>query len=225
MLIIALSGPDGTGKTSCARILSRILSRRGFNTKCVWIKHVHTVAYILVKLLEIINRKHVVRSHSGTFVTHSMASRLWGWIELIGIVPLVLKIYVSALISKYIENESTVFISDRYILDSLVHVIISLVVQRRGCPYAEIIYSLPFKVMRALLMRSTITILLDGDTDVLVNRKRDRRDPYSYLSLQRMLYKKLARELNIPALFIDTTNKQIHVVCGEIYEYISSSLA
>jgi len=112
MLIIALSGPDGTGKTSCARILSRILSRRGFNTKCVWIKHVHTVAYILVKLLEIINRKHVVRSHSGTFVTHSMASRLWGWIELIGIVPLVLKIYVSALISKYIENESTVFISD-----------------------------------------------------------------------------------------------------------------
>jgi len=226
IIIIALSGPDGTGKTSCAKMLNALLQKRGITTKRVWIKHVHTFAYIIVRILEIINRKHVVRSYSGTFVVHSMAryGKLWVWIELWSILLLIFKIYIYAKFLDITKRNSTTIIADRYILDSLVHITISLILVKRVINENDIdrlMASLPFKVLRSFLVKSTLTILLDGDVDVLIKRKKDKHDPRNYLSLQRLLYKLISKKMDIPVIYIDTTNRPLYAVCSDV---ISQSL-
>jgi len=222
IMIIALSGPDGTGKTSCAKILSILLRKRGVDTNHVWVKHVHTFAYIIVRMLEIISRRQVVRSPSGTFVSHSMArySKLWMWIEFLGILPLILRTHIYAKLSN-ITKKSSVIIADRYILDSLVHIVISLVYFKGYVSENDIdktMRFLPFKILRAFLIKSTLNILLDGNVDVLMKRKKDRSDPRNYLRLQRLLYKLISSKLSIPIIYIDTTDKPLHTVCSDIIQ-------
>jgi len=220
IMIIALSGPDGTGKTSCAKILSILLRKRGVVTSRVWIKHVHTFAYAILRMLEIINLRHVVRSPSGTFVTHSMArySKLWMWIELLGILPLILRTHIHTKLLSIIKNNG-VIIADRYILDSLVHIVISLVYLKgyvNENDIDKITRFSPFKILRAFLVKSTLNILLDGNVDVLMKRKKDKPDLRNYLRLQRLLYKLISNKLSIPIIYIDTTNKSLHTVCSDI---------
>jgi len=226
-IVIALSGPDGTGKTSCTKLLSIILRKKGIIVRHVWIKHVHTIAYILVKLLEVINNKHVVRSTSGTFVTHTIAgySKLWPWIEVLGITPILIKTLLYTKLLRFFRKYNVV-IADRYILDSIVHITISLLYAKREKSISKehiekFLEFLPFKILRSFLMKSTMLILLDGNVEILIKRKRDKSDPRNYLQLQRLLYKIVLNKLNIkPVMYIDTTNISLHTVCGNVLQHL-----
>ena len=181
------------------------MSENGYNVRRIWIKHVHTVAYILIKLLELLNNKRVVKSWSGTFVTHSLAKwcTTWPWIELIGIFVKLMRLYAISLLDKRV-----IYIADRFLLDSIVHILISL-----GSYDAS---SLSYRIMVSFLKKYAITIFLDGSTDVLLKRKGDRADPYNYVYLQRLLYRKVIKDLAIPVIYIDTTNRNLRVVYKSI---------
>jgi len=85
--VLAFSGPDGTGKTSCANLMVSLFSRNGYSVKRIWVKNVHSVAFLLTAFLGKLSPNNVVRSASGTFVTSSMAryKKRWLWMELGGV--------------------------------------------------------------------------------------------------------------------------------------------
>ena len=142
-IVVAFSGPDGTGKTSCANFIMKYFTSKHIFTKRVWIKNTHTLAYILVRLLEALSPKRVIRSLSGTFFTHSLAcSKIWPWIELVSIIPKLLKIELESIVFK----GKIIFVADRFLLDTLVHI---LMAQRNFNPKR----SLPYMIIASFLKK------------------------------------------------------------------------
>jgi thymidylate kinase len=220
--ILALSGPDGTGKTSCANFMASLFFRNGYHVKRVWIKNAHSIAFLLVAFLGKLNPNHVVRSTSGTFVTSSIARyrKMWLWMELAGILLKMLSVKAYSFMLKLGARKS-ILIADRYILDSMVHITMSLMLSRNKnslspklCNLAK---SLSFKILRSFLLKSTLTIFLDGEIPVLLKRNvmANKADPYWYMVLQRRLYKELVRILDVPFIYIDTTGKSLSEVFSE----------
>jgi len=221
--VLAFSGPDGTGKTSCAKLMANFLSKNGYHVKHVWIKNMHGIAFLLITFLGRLSPSRVVRSTSGTFVTSSMAKyrKVWLWIELAGILLKMLGIKAYLFVLK-LGSRKTILIADRYLLDSMVHITISLILlkNKNGLSFklCDLVNNLPFKILRSFLLRSTFTIFLDGEVPVLLKRNimANKADPYGYMVLQRHLYKELVRILKIPCVYINTTGKSLNEVCSEV---------
>jgi len=219
--VLAFSGPDGTGKTTCAKIVSEFLSAKGYYTIRTWVKTTHSIAFVIIALLEKINPKHVVRSTSGTFVTSSMTRyrKVWLWMEFAGILLKILSIKAHSLMVKLGARKS-ILIADRYLLDSMVHITLSLMLAKIGnnLSLCDLVNSLPFKILRSFLLRSTLTIFLDGEIPVLLKRNImvNKADPHGYMVLQRRIYKELVRMLRVPFVYIDTTEKSLSEVCSEV---------
>jgi thymidylate kinase len=221
--VLAFSGPDGTGKTSCANFMTNFFSRNGYHVKRVWIKNVHSITFLLITFLGKLSPNCVIRSTSGTFVTSSMAKyrKAWLWIELAGILLKILSIKAYSFMLK-LNSRKKILIADRYLLDSMVHITISLILSKNenGLSFklCDLVNSLPFKILRSFLFRSTLTIFLDGEVPVLLKRNimANKADSYEYMSLQRHLYKELVRILKIPCAYINTTGKSLNEVCSEV---------
>lgn len=214
LMVIAFSGPDGTGKTSCAKYLIKSLNNMGIVSEKIWIKHTHTVAYLLVKFQELMTPTRVIRSWSGTYVTNSLASsRLWPWIEFLGLLPKLIRIKIKFLISR----RRKFFIADRFLLDSLVHISIA---QGKN----HVVDSLPFKFIASFLKKYALTFWFDGNEKILIKRKGDKADPMGYIKLQRQLYSEAVKKFNIPVIYINTTQKSLEEVCKEVHDRIFEEL-
>jgi thymidylate kinase len=226
--VIALSGPDGTGKTSCADTLVRVFSKSGFNVLRIWIKNVHTITIIVTLLVKKLSPSHIIKSTSGTFATSSLSKhrKVWLWLSFIGILIKLLSIKAISVIMKIVTRKRSLMVADRYILDSMVHVILSIILAdvKNTLNNLETILkylsnSIPFKIMYSLLFNSsTLVFVLDGDVMELIKRnaKVGKSDPYGYMTLQRLLYLKLIKLFNMPIIYINTTNKPLKHVCLEV---------
>jgi len=209
-IVVAFSGPDGTGKTSCANFIMKYFTLKHIFTKRVWIKNTHTLAYILVRFLEALSPKRVIRSLSGTFFTHSLAcSKIWPWIELVSIIPKLLKIELESIVFK----GKIIFVADRFLLDTLVHI---LMAQRNFNPKR----SLPYMIIASFLKKYALTIWLDGDPKLLIKRKQPKADPINYMKFQRLLYFRVVNLLDIPVVYLNTTNKSLSETLEEVSSYI-----
>lgn len=222
--VIAFSGPDGTGKTTCAKLISEFLSAKGYYVIRAWVKTTHNITFVIITLLEKLNPRHVVRSTSGTFVTNSLARswRIWTWIEFIGVLLKILTIKIRLTLLVLTLKKKTVIIADRYLLDTLVHILLSLILSKRENKLQWLQFMLSrcsaFKIIRAIMLKHAFIVLLDGEISELLRRnmKANKADPYWYMVLQRLLYHKLVKSLNIPHTYIDTTRKTARIVCMEV---------
>lgn len=227
--VIALSGPDGTGKTTHTELLSTELSKRGFVVRRVWIKNIHLTSYLITLILERINKRYVLRSTSGAIITSSISRYgvLWAWIESLNIVLKIVFLLFVRFFYKLIGKD-LLYVADRYILDSLVHILISIIVLQQGLDRKKrtllrLLKSYPYKILRSLATRFSVTILLDGEEEILIERKKrgnQKPDPYWYIALQRMLYRIIVKALAIDVYYVDTTRKPIIEVQREIEEVI-----
>jgi thymidylate kinase len=226
--VIALSGPDGTGKTSCADILARIFSKSGFSVLRIWIKNVHTITIIVTLLVKKLSPSHIVKSTSGTFVTSSLSKhkKAWLWLSFIGVLFKLLSIKAISVTIKIATRKRILMVADRYILDSMVHIILSIILADAKNTFNNfeiilkyLINSIPFKIMYPLLFNSsTLVFVLDGDIMELIKRsaKVGKSDPYGYMTLQRLLYLKLIKLFNMPIIYINTTDKPLKRVCLDV---------
>jgi thymidylate kinase len=222
--VLAFSGPDGTGKTSCANILSRILFSRNYDVIHVWIKISHGLAFLFVRLLEKIDSKHVIRSTSGTLITNSLSKNtsMWLLIELSGVLVKILVMRINLIVRRLISRKPEIAIADRFLLDTIVHLAISKILSDQENLLSHRILILlnhpVFKILRSILLKCSFTIYLDGQVTELIQRNTRARkaDPYWYMVLQKYLYRISVKALDIHYLYIDTSMKTLNEVCMEV---------
>ena len=72
-MIIVITGIDGSGKTTIARHLLNLLLHRGYKARIVWVKSLHTLAYLIYKFFQktwgteyIINPNNIIVEHYTT---------------------------------------------------------------------------------------------------------------------------------------------------------------
>ena len=114
MYIIYFFGPDGSGKTTQATLLSNQLKKNGLRTRFVWMRGSHTFASILLRFLSKLDRyKGNVNPYYNVNIPKNMARLCW-FLEYISAIPVILLRFVLPSLFGY------VVIADRYVLDLVV---------------------------------------------------------------------------------------------------------
>ena len=194
-VVVAFSGPDGSGKTTQSRLLMLLLKHRGFRVVKVWIRANHTLAYFLTKLTSSLSPGSVVRVDGGSVVTHRLAtgplgSLIWPWVEFLGVLPhLVFKVFIPSLLG-------CVVVADRYLPDTVVSVCLAVGFKN---PFRH----LALRVMLGLA-RGAKLVFLDASYREIAGR-RERPDPRWFVRAQKRLYGLLAKAFSAP--IVDTTGK------------------
>ena len=179
-MIISIFGPDGVGKTTHADMLANELARQGYKVKRVWVKNNHTIAYLIIVLLNRISRRNVIVLPSNSILTNilacssKIASKLWLWIDLIGaIIKLIFSVYIPRLLG-------FIVVADRYLPDTIVAMTLTL-------RDFKILKTIPIKLLLSMLRRdNTIMIMLDCNYELIKSRRVDLVEPRPLILWQKI---------------------------------------
>lgn len=193
-MLVCLFGADGSGKTSIAKYVVARLCNCKRDVCVVWVRGSHTFASLLARLL---SKFEVFRGECNPYYhicVPPKMKKLWMWIELTSIIPVVLKRFV---IPKLLKRT---VIAERSLLDFLVWLLTTLrypnVMKSLCCKF---ILSLTFSLCdRAIYVRA--------EEEVLVSRRKGFSEE-RLISIQLSVYDSLARSLNTPC--IDTSEKTV----------------
>jgi len=181
--LVAITGIDGSGKTTIAGCLIKHLTSKGYRTKYVWIKSLHSFAYLLSNFLKLLLGPQVTANPNKVDVErfdHSRYNHFWPFIELISILPLlVFKVYLPILLGY-------VIVSDRCLIDTVI-----TISTRIGDP--SFVNSRTGKILLRLMPKGAIVIHFDVDLNSVLKRKPDIEYTLDEIEFQILLYRLLAR--------------------------------
>jgi thymidylate kinase len=210
-LLISIFGPDGSGKSTQARLLARYLASQGFKVKIVWIKSFHTLAYVLSRLYWKLSPRSVELNAYGHIIRikplcHGKLRRLiWAWIEFISIIPRILiEVYLPSLIGE-------VIVTERYLIDSVVSIAYAIDDDKFDS-------RLTAKMLLRFIPKNSILIHLDSDYETVKKRRQNLTDPEEFFQFQRILYDKLSVRLG--ATKINTCEQDIEETAEEIRKLV-----
>jgi thymidylate kinase len=206
-LHIIIFGPDGSGKSTQARLLAAYLMTCGFKVRIVWIKSFHTLAYLLSRLYQKLSPRSVELNAYGHIIRikplcHGKLRRsLWAWIEFFSIIPKnFIEVYIPSLIGETI-------ITERYLIDSIVSIAYAIDDNRFDL-------SLIARLLLHLIPKNSIFIHLDSDYETIKKRRQNLTDSVDFLRFQRRMYFRLsvrlgATKINTCEQNIEETNREI----------------
>ncbi len=229
--LIHFFGPDGSGKTLQASILTDRLGKHGFLVKRVWLRAHHTLAFLLWKILVKIgfyrtepNEFGIVRKIPA--VNRSkVISHVWSFLEFISAIPIILRMRLLSMRGYHL-------VAERYILDTVTSVAYML-------NDTHFLNGRLANILYRMIPKNTLFIFLDSDYDTIKNRRlrddssdksktdtdRDETrgyvEPKQFIVFQRRVYKALASSFN--ALTIDTSKNSIEETSKNILFYLDSS--
>lgn len=196
--VIFFYGPDGSGKTTLAKLFSKYLS---FNTcvKVSWLRGTHTFASLLARFIA---RFKVFRGFNNPYYNIRIPNYmkgLWRLIEFISILPIIIfKIYIPSLLGYTV-------VCERSIPDFIAWIIMTLDDPRY-------LNTLEAKFLVALSKRASLILYLTADLESLCSRRSDMN--INMLSKQLIIYDKLFKALE--TYKIDTSEKSIDGSLNEI---------
>lgn len=232
-ILIHFFGPDGAGKSTQVDLLVRDFLSRRMKVRRYWIRSPHTLAYLLWKVSLKIGFYRTVSSASGAFIKvpavhqNHMLGRLWSLIELVSILPLVVRAQLY-LLSGY------TLIAERYVLDTIALVAFSI-------NDAHFLQSPISRIFLALIPAKTKFILVDADYDTIAKRRalflssetrpkeklrnhsisiKTELEPQKFIDFQRTLYTSLAEASN--ALVINTSRRSLKETFNMISDYLNN---
>jgi len=185
---IAISGIDGSGKTTLANWLVVYLRNRGYKSRYVWIKSKHTFAYVLSLVLTAFGWRQTLRNPNGVAVTRFtlpesiLVKKIWPFIEFVSVLPLVIfKVKIPLRLGYRI-------ILDRYTIDTITSISI-------GTKNKEFADSFLGKILLRLMPKEYALILLDVDIKTILKRRSDVEYSYEEIAEAINLYKKLSEKI------------------------------
>jgi len=191
--LICIIGPDGTGKTTQAKMLIDRLKKEGINCEYKWLRFNHFFSLPLLGLARLMGLSKVKTLKSGKKVGYHHLYKSKAISSLYPIFLLVdtlifttIKIYIPIKLFKKI------IVCDRFIYDTMIDLMIST--GNYGMYGSGI-----GKLFLSLIPRNSEIIMLMVDEEIL----RKRREDVMYdktLNLKIELYKKLAQEFNTPII-------------------------
>ncbi len=208
---IIVTGVDGSGKTTIAKFLVAHLKTRGYRTKGVWIKSLHTLAYIISLVLGRGEYGHFAENPGGVVITrfqpadYKSLGRLWSLVEFISVLPwIILKVYLPIFFGSTI-------VADRYVVDTVVMISTNV----KDMFFADKFLG---RLLLKMIPKGAIIFHMDADFDTLIERRPDIEYTRAEIETQMKLYRMLAVRLN--AYTVNTSNLGIEETMKEVLERI-----
>jgi len=210
-MLIALSGIDGSGKTSYARALLEALGNCGLKAGYVWTRVGSQTGF--QTLAKRWTRKAIKSDRTAesqptadrflktrAILSHGWRSRAWKAVNLVDLCLF----YNLALRLRLLRRQ--VVVCDRYVPD----IFVDLHVYDRSPPG-----DVWLKLLRCCLPRPAINILLTAAVDLALNRSSDSEPPcMESLSIQARLYDQAAEVLDLA--IVDSGHREFGEVCDDV---------
>lgn len=207
-LLIYFFGPDGSGKTTLARVLAKEFKVRGFKVKISWMRGTHTLASFLAKFLSNFNTfKGYDNPYYHISIPRSL-KRFWQVIEFISVLPILLTKFLIPNTLNYI------IVADRYIPDFLTWVLITT----NDLRYLK---HLEAKFLLMLSTKAGIGIYVTA-SELELLRRRSKDLGKEFLKKQLIVYEKLVKLLKTHK--VDTTGKNISETLKQLMDLIPIKL-
>jgi len=199
---IIFFGPDGSGKTTQAELLTQQLRKEGIRTKRLWLRSLHTLAFMISKVAMTIMGLESVYDFRAKYSRVRAFRPFWYGIEFVSILPLILFRFYLPLARGH------TIIAERYVIDWIAS--LSFVSANESLPYSWLA-----KSALTFIPKDSLLIYIDADYEAICSRGR-KEDSFEFIEFQRRYYAKIAQKLN--AVVIDTSNKTIPEVNALIYK-------
>ena len=204
---IAFFGPDGSGKTTQARLLVNYLQSHGTKTKKVWIRSPHTLAYLFSRFFIKIGFCRTVSSPLGkqtklpaVHSSHQLRC-FWSILELVSVMPVILfRVYMPLFLGYTL-------VAERYVVDTLVTI----------AYYTGDIGFLKSRAAKFLLRfipKNTVFVGLTSDYSTIMKRRGHVAEHPDFIAFQKAGYEMLGNSLD--ARSIDTSKNSVMETSSQI---------
>jgi thymidylate kinase len=223
-------GPDGAGKSTQVKTLTKILRQRGIPAHKYWVRSPHTVAFLMWKFFIKIGLYREIINPFGppgklpAVDRSKILSWFWSKLEFLSVLPMIAW-------ADYLLFKKKTLIAERYLLDTVTTVAYFL-------NDLNFIKSPTAQFLLRFIPSDTIFIFLDSNYETIYQRRsplatkprrqRNQRgygaiprcpvEPRSFIEFQRKAYKILAKSFN--PLIIDTSINSIEETTVLILQYL-----
>lgn len=206
-MLIILFGPDGSGKTTLAKVLAKEFESHSFNVKISWMRGTHTLASLLARFM---SKFTFFRGSDNPYYRMTIpnsAKKVWQLIEFISVLPILLTRFILP------SSLGYTIIAERYIPDFLVWVAVTT----NDPSYLN---SFSARTLLALTLKTRIRIYVKADIKKLIDRRSDMY-PF-FIKKEFILYEKLAK--SIGSFTLDTTNKSVDESLNNLLAFLNKNL-
>ena len=211
LILVALYGPDGVGKSSQIDIISDNLVKDGCKVKKIWIRAPHTLAFLIATVLvkfgfsvDDVNSFGRVKKLPNVG-SNFIVKNIWAFIEFISVLPLILfKVVIP------VKLGSTI-VADRYLLDTIV----SIAYYIKDIDFVDGTIA---RILMWFIPRNSVLIHLDADYDTLLARRGRLVESREFIDFQKEAYSRLSKRVS--SNYIDTSSLSIDETSSAINKVI-----